>query len=198
MLGGLIYLIILYRSKNQNELSIAQNPEGRLSAVSQVYLEDHKKLKRVKIKKYFSIFLISLIKIVHMIAETLLSKLVYVILDESLEIPIYFSSIVIFTIIILNTKIYRHQYISLFIVVFCFLIILTFNILKYTIDFFDFLKTLLFYIITCGILSFYIVFIKKYFEVYSTNPYYLMFFIGLFNLILLVPIDLLEHLIYFI
>ena len=193
MSGGLIYLIILYRTRNQNKLSISKNLEGRFSAVTQVYLEDQKIIKRRKMKEYISIFLISLIRIIYTIVYIVLFNFVSIIFDESLEIPIYFSFNTLFSIILLNSKLYRHQYFSLSIVAFCFIIFLIIDISEYSSEFLDILGTLSFYITTCGIFSFYLVFIKKHFETYSTNPYYLMFFIGLFYLILLVPIDLLVH-----
>ena len=50
-----------------------------------------------------------------------------------------------------------------------------------------------YYIIFVGIFSLYDVLVKKHFVIHYTDPYYLMFFIGFFSLLLIIPLDLFEY-----
>ena len=194
LLAGLVYLIILFRSKKHNKLPIPKFQEGRLSAINQVYLENQNKIKRHQIKKLTSIFLLSFIKMLQEIVEYRLSQQRNEDLFESLEILFIFLFIVLFSKIFLSSKIYRHQLISLFMISFCFLILLLINIMNNAegdIIFPNFILIILLYLLLSGLYSLFDVLAKKHYEIYLTNPYCLMFFIGTFNLILLFLLSLL-------
>ena len=96
---------------------------------------------------------------------------------------------VFFSKLILNSKIYIHQIISIIIISLCALILLFIDVFKVKLN--NFVASLLYYILIYrGLYTLYDVLIKKHFETHLTDPYYLMFFIGLFSLILVIPLDL--------
>ena len=100
---------------------------------------------------------------------------------------------VFFSKLFLNTKIYRHRFISLFTISICLLIFSVADIIKVYSDsnFFKNLGiSLLFILIVFGFYAIFDVLVKKHLEKYLDDPYYLMFFVGLFSLILTIPLDL--------
>ena len=87
---------------------------------------------------------------------------------------------------------YKHQIISLFIIIFCFLICLLIEIIpiiKKKDESDDFFILILYFIVSFGLYSLYDVLTKIHFENYSENQYQLMFYIGLISLILIIIFD---------
>ena len=196
LLAGFVYLLILYRTRKLKKLSFTiENSQNKLTAINQIYLENKDIIEQRKIKKIISIFFLSLINMIPMIAETLdLNIKLYEILAQSLGISSGFLFYILFSKILLKSKIYKHQLISLFIISFCSLIFLFIDIYTHVFKkFFDIISLvviLLYCILVFGFYALYNVLVKKHFEFYSTNPYYLMFFVGLFSLILIIPLEL--------
>ena len=195
LLSGPFYLLILYRSKIHNKLFIKEDSEYRNAAVHQVFAEDQNTIKQRKIKKIISMFLLSILKMASMIVQALLNQQLYETFNESLGILSGFIFYAIYSKLFLNSKIYKHQYISLFIISFCSLIFLIIKIKKNdkSIDILDIVKSLLCLIVIYGYYTLYDVLVKKHFEIYSTNPYKLMFIVGLFSFILIIPLDIFAY-----
>ena len=198
LLAGPLYLLILHVSKNRKKLSAPKNPEGKHSIVDQLYLENQKILKRRKFKKKISIFLLTLINILRIIVETLLLTQkqindIYEKFPEQLRALLTILFYIFFSKIILNSKIYKHQFISLSMIFFCLLILLFKNLEVHDIVIFDLAIALLCYIEVYAFFVFYHVLVKKHFETHSNDPYHLMFFVGLFSFILIIPLDLFAY-----
>ena len=195
--AGLVYLLVLYRSGNHRKLSIPKNAEGKLTAINQVLSENQNNIKRHKIKKIISLFLLSLVNIIPTVSTIFLKLEVYDTLSKSLGILFSILYLAILSKIFLGSKIYKHQYISLLIIFFCSFLFLIYDIylltektpLKYT----TFGLTLLYFTIKYLAYSLYDVLVKRHFENYSTNPYQLMFFVGFFSIIVITPLDLIAH-----
>ena len=119
----------------------------------------------------------------------------YKIYTESLGVLSAISFYMLFSKIFLNTKIYRHQLISLFIIFFCSLIFLLTNneIYKKSLFSLDFIGPLFCFIVIYGYYALYNVLIKIHFETHLNNPYNYMFLVGFFSLILVIPLDLIAH-----
>ena len=113
---------------------------------------------------------------------------------ESVGVLFIILLFVFFSKIFLGTKIYLHQFISLFILTFCFLIILVIDMIDTykngSYSFSTIIYSLLYMILINGSASLYDVLVKKYFKIHSNSPYRLMFYVGLFSFILLIAIDL--------
>ena len=193
LLAGLIYLIILHRSNIIKKSTTLKNFEGKLVAVNQVYIENQRNIKKRKIKEIFSIFLLSFIFTIPIFIESYVEKKIYLKLTFSLGIVSYIIFNVFFSYLFLNSKLYKHQIISLIIIIFCLIICLFIDIIqimKETVDFDIFLVSILYLIVTFGLYSLYDILIKLHLETYSGDPYQLMFYIGFFSLILITIIDL--------
>ena len=197
--AGLIYLFVICRIRSTKNVSSSVKNIGESSKlINQIYLIKIDVVKQHKIKKITRLFLLSLINITPMIVEAssmLLIPLKYKeIFSESLEVLSATSFYLLFSKIFFKTKIYRHHIISLFIIFFCLLFLLCIDFIKICIEFrfsfIDFGKSLVYFILVFGLYSLYDVLVKKYFQIYGDVPYYLMFFVGLFSLILIIPIDI--------
>ena len=195
--AGLVYLLIFRRSKNLKQSSNQKNTEGTAVAENQkyidnqMYIEKKKVLKERKIKELPLILLLSFINLISMIIETLAAKEIYETTTGSLGTLFYILFYVAFSKIILKSKTYNHQYFSLFIIIACLLIYLSIDIIQIgkTFNFVTFLKSIVYFIVVYGLYSLYDVLTKKHFVIYSNIPYELMFYIGLFSLVLLIPLD---------
>ena len=199
LLAGLLYLVVFYRSQIHKKSFTPKNFEGPSNAVLEVYLERQNNAKKSKIKKYISIFLLSLINMIPLIIKTFVPKTltekIYYEFETSTEVLFPIIFFVVFSKIFLSSKIYKHQKISLIMITFCTLILIIIDIIKIVefknININNLIITLLYYIsLNGGLYSLYDVLIKIHFEVYFNNPYHLMLFIGLFSFILLIPLDL--------
>ena len=193
-LAGPIYLIVLYRSRKVQRSSTSENIEGKPLVINQIYLNNKNTIKQRRNKKLISAFLLSLINMIPVYAATLLLKQkLYKKLSKSAGVLSTVLFLVICSKIFLDSKILRHHVISLSIIIFCFIIFLIIDIIKITNDkptIIVLIGNLLYYILVYGLYSFYDVLAKKHFKIHSNTPYHLMFFVGLFSLILLIPLNL--------
>ena len=197
--AGIVYLFVKYRSRDIKKLSSTiennRNPERTIS-VNQIYLEKEDIRKHRKIKKILRIFLLSLINIIPMLIEFYSLSDLYTILSESIGVLSAISFYFLFSRIFFKTKIYKHQLISLFTISFCLIFFLVLDIIEINKKPFNinrFIMSLLHYIIVFGLYSLYDALVKKHFEAHSTVPYHLMFFVGLFSLILIILIDVISY-----
>ena len=139
LLSGLPYLLVLYRSRNKKS-STTNNSKVKKITIELIYINN--RIKR-NIKKFTSIFLLSLLNMVPLIIDTAvllsLKKLkeeiaIYQKINEEFEdsLGVLFSVLfyVFYSKIFLNIKVYFHQIIFLFAIFFCVLILLTIGIIK--------------------------------------------------------------------
>ena len=193
LLGGFMYLFVSYRSRNIQNLSSNIEKSVRLSenynAVEELNVEKNKTAKKRKTNKYISFFLLAIINTVPTIAEIFgLTINPYEKFEQDLQILSVIFFFTLFSVIFLNSKIYKHQILSLIITSAC---LLTSLILDYkSFSFTRFGNASIYFFIEIGYYALYDVLVKKHFETHSTDPYYLMFFVGLFCLILVIPLDI--------
>ena len=188
-LAGPIYLFVLYRSRKVERLSTSENP----LVINQIYLQNQETIKQHKIKKLISAFWLSLINMIPVYSAVFLKKIIDKSFSKSAGVLSTVLFLVIFSNCFLDSKILKHHIISLSAIIFCFLIFLIIDIIKISEKsnyIFLIGSNLLYYIIVYGLYSLYDVFVKQHFKVHSNNPYHLMFFVGLFSLILIIPLDL--------
>ena len=192
--AGLIYLFVKHRSKSEKVVSTAiETPSERTVSVNQIFLEKEDKTKKLKIKKIIRIFYLSLINMIPMLIEFYRLNDLFTILSESIGVLSAISFYFLFSKIFFKIKIYTHQLISLFIISICLLIFLVIDIIKIYNEpnfFSRFGMSLAKFIILFVLYSLYDALVKKHFETYDDVPYHLMFFVGLFSLIIIIPIDI--------
>ena len=201
LIAAIPYLIMLCRSKNK-KLSTAKKSKIITNKLGLIYVDIEKKNK---IKKFTSLFLLSLLYMASVIIDSALLAILETLniknehqkinneLGDSLGIlsPILFY--VVYSKTILNIKVYSHQCISLIVISFSLLILLIIDIVNIyetenlSILVISFLYSILLY---GGIYSLYDVLVKKHFLIHFNVPYHLMFYTGLFILILTIPLDL--------
>ena len=193
LFAGLVYLIVLCRSRNLKKSPSSENTESsenQNSIVDQLYLQNQNIKKQRKIKELITIFLLSLINTMPIIITTLLlNQDLNNAFPNSVGVLFVILLFVFFSKIFLGSRIYKHQIISLFILTFCFLIILVID-KNGSYTFYSIICSLFYMILINGSASLYDVLIKKYFKIHSNSPYRLMFYIGLFSFILLTALDL--------
>ena len=190
LLGGLVYLIVFYRSRNLKKSPASKNSKGKSKDVYLIYEDSENDINQIKPlkKKLISIFLLSLINTIPIIISIpFLKSVINRKLEESIGLTIIFSY-VLFSRLVLKSKIYKHQIISVIMISFCMIILLTIDIITSEIN--NLVISLLYFIVFYIFYSLYDVLVKKHFEVHFTDPYYLMFFIGFFSLLLVIPLDL--------
>ena len=200
LLSGIVYLIILYRSKSHNKQPTSKNPASKPTAIDEIYLENKNIIMQRKVKKFISIFLLSLINMIPMISKILISLYLknhqsYKPFTESFGVMSAIIFFPLFSKVCLSSHIYRHQIISLILISFCSLIFLFIEIYQNNV-FFNLIPPLIYFIIYYGFYALYDSLLKKHFEMHLNDPYQLMFFVGLFSFILLIPLDLLSFFIY--
>ena len=193
LFGGVVYLYVSYRSRKTQNISstieIDAPLSGKPNAFQEVKEDVNKTAKQRKNDKYNSLFLLALINTVPTIAEIFGLNSPP---PEKFEQDILMLSVIIFftlySVLFLNSKIYKHQIFSLIITFTCLIISL---ILDYNSFSFSRLgSALIYYVIEIGYYALYDVLVKKHFETHLTDPYYLMFFVGLFCFILVIPLDI--------
>ena len=130
-----------------------------------------------------------------MIIEIVFKKYVYSNFDESigsLSKVLFFSFL---SKVILKIKIYKHQLVSLIVISLNIIGILILEIIntKNNIEKIKMIISVIYYIFTFALYALYDVLVKRHFNVYFDISYHLMFFIGLFSIILIVPYELITY-----
>ena len=198
--GGLIYLLVLHRSTNENQSSNIKKSvyiparANESFIENQIYIDNKTFKKQRKIKETLFIFLLAFINLIPMIIESFASKMtIYDTIDGSIGALLYILFYVSYSKIFLKLRIYSHQLLSLVIIFSCLFIYFLIDIFKITKDSFNpftLIESIVYFIVVYGLYSLYDVLTKKHFEIYSNIPYRLMYYIGLFSLVLLIPLDL--------
>ena len=199
--AGLIYLIVLYRSsKDKKEKYISKKKKTLLPSnqiKNQFYLNFQRMTKKRLLKKIISIFFLALLNFTALLIENISLNLAEIdsIFYGSFDVLITIFVYVVYSKIILDTKIYKHQYISLILIMLCLLVFLAkdiilnfseFNIGNFILSFFCF-------IIIFGLYAVFDVLTKRHFIINLDSPYYFMFFNGLFSLIMIIPFELIYY-----
>ena len=195
--SGIIYLIILFRSRSKNKTEISVCAK-KGSAISQIDEEQKKEKKKKKIKEKIFIFLLALLfclpdwiklffgdKINNMDSEN----------STGIDIISIFYFCIFFSKLILRDKIYKHRIISIIIMSICYLILILIS------GFFEFkiisFLDLLLLLINCfsksGSVALFYVLCKKHFNTYLTDPYLFIFYFGLFSLLNLIPLEIIYY-----
>ena len=192
--AGLIYLIVLLRSKRKNKTEILVNAE-KGSAVSQLDHLQKKEAKKKKIKEKISIFFLSLLFFLPNLLQMLFfHKFPEIILLDSQKLygVVMFCFFMIFSKLILHEKIYKHRVISIIVICICYTIIIIREF--YEIEIKSFLILLINNVLASGIDALFCVLVKKHFNTYLMDPYLFMFYLGLFSLLILTPFEIIYYL----
>ena len=217
LLGGIVFLIVRYNSKNPEKKYVVKSRQNSFAQSSeeiiQIDLYDNlngyvivQKFKEEEIKKEekelfkLKIYLISLslINLIPMIYEIIAHNALDDILDLKIKEGSTILSVILFytlfSSIFLGHKIYNHQIFSLVIISICVIFIFTSYIIQYSLDF-DKIMNILFFSLIFAFYALYNVLGKKVFDAFIISPYYLMFIIGFISLSFLLPFEIISYLI---
>ena len=199
--GGLIYLIILYRSKNSNKNSISIRPKIG-SAVSEIEEQRKKDTKKKKRKEKIYLFLLTLL---YFLAVSLSLKFIPEIIKDKafsirIDLIILLYYYIIFSKLFLHEKIYKHRVISIILISLCYFILLIYYLILLIKgdknSQFNFKSYLIHVIIGSSIQcinTLFDVLAKMFFNINLTEPYLFMFYLGLFGLSILIPFEIIYH-----
>lgn len=157
---------------------------------NQIVFEREKIHKSNKRKKYLFILLLSGIYLVPMFLDSFCSTNKSFIFKTSSSISLFFCIIgyVIFSSVILGDKIYKHQILSLIIIITCNIVSIILLLLKE--KNIDLLYNVLLMSIILTLYALFNTLEKYYFNTYMGSPYHLMFFVGLISLCIIVPYEI--------
>ena len=199
---GLIYIIVVYRSrKKKNENDINDNKKNQIlpsvQIKNQIYLDRKNINNKLELKKKLSIFFLVLLNLVALLIENVSINLANInpVFTNSFDILITIFVYVVFSKIILDTKIYFHQYISLIIITSCLFIFLAKDIIVNFNNFYigNFIISFACSILVFGLYALFDVLTKRHFIINLNSPYHFMFFTGFFSLIMLTPLELIYY-----
>ena len=159
---------------------------------------EKKKLEKQKTKiKYLYLLIFTLINLIPMPLEAFTVKDININFKMSSSLFYFIFFYIFFSRIILDDKIYSHQIFSLLIIIVCIPILLILFFINYQekVSFKLLLYSLILILIVC-LYSLKDVLQKKFYNTFIVSPYYLMFIIGLINLSILIPYELITVIIY--
>ena len=220
LFAGLIYLIIVYRTKKKQKKIALTNPKNRKTQTvmelenislsddssdltvetikeikirknscieNQIKIEKTKIDKKIMKKKYLFILGLSLIYLIPMFLDSYCSSNKNMNFKTSSSISLFFSIIFYIPLsrFILGHKIHRHQILSVSIIIVCNIISIIL-ILYGENDYSNMAINLGLMAAIIFLYASYNVLETKFFNVYMTSPYYLMFIIGAISLTLII------------
>ena len=193
--AGLIYLIVMLRSRkiNKTEIFIGINKKSAVNQIKQEIKEkEEKKIIKVKISIFLLILLYLLPYWINFIFTNKINTIINVGSNSIFTISKYYYFI-FFSNLLLDEKMYKHRIISIIIITICNLILL---IKEKSFDFeiLSFLIIIMRSFCIYGLLALFYVLVKIHFNNYFTNPYKLMFYLGLFGLLILTPFEIIYYL----
>ena len=198
---GIIYLIILFRSRSSNK-TVTYTNAVRESAIGEFEQHQKEKKKRQKTKKIQFLFLLALLYFLCFLLSLLFNKS-EVKKNYSVKIGLLslFYSYMFFSKFLLNEKIYKHHAISIIIISICCLILSIYDLLikgskeseDYKFEIRSFLILIIFSFSIQILYALFSVLIKVHFNTYLTDPFLLMFYLGIFGLLILIPIEIIYH-----
>ena len=200
LLGGIIYLIIKCRMKNKKNIILinlenidenkSESPENyslEEQEENQILIAKNKMKKKLIIKQYLFILLLTFIYLIPMSLNAFVSlnRESYFGIGLSFSLLLYILFYITLSRIILGQKIYEHQIFSTIIILISIIIIIIIIFAeKSYLSKYDFLNYAPKIIITV-FFSLFNVLGKKYYNIFIGSPYYFMFILGLFSLILI-------------
>ena len=158
---------------------------------NQIVLFEREKIDKYnKRKKYLFILLLSGIYLVPMFLDSFCSANKSFSFKTSSSISLFFCIIgyVIFSRVILGDKIYKHQILSLIIIITCNIVSIILFLLKE--KNIDLLYNILLMAVILTLYALFNTLEKYYFNTYMGSPYHLMFFVGLISLCIIVPFEI--------
>ena len=200
LFGGIIYLIVKYRIKSIKDLNYKKEELLRKPSkgvYDQININEIENKKSKTKMQYLNLFLLSLINLIPMGIEAFTFD--FINLDFKTGFSLFYTIFfyVLFSRIILGSKVYAHQLFAILIIISCLPVLLIFffnsekekdtNKLIY--------NSLLLLFIMC-FYSLYNTLEKKYYNKYMDSPYHLMFFVGLISICLLTPYEIITVLIF--
>ena len=197
LLSGIIYLIILFksRSKNNTEISVFAEKGSAINQIDEQQKEEQK--KKIK-KEKKSIFLLALVYClpdwINLFFGDKINNMNNTGSVEIFKLSTFYFCI-LFSKLILREKIYKHRVISIIIISICYLIIIiisgffVFNI-KFSLGL---LLLLIFTFSKLSIGALFFVLSKKHFNTYSTDPYLFIFYLGLFSFVSYIPFEIIYY-----
>ena len=188
--SGIFLLILKYNTREiikKNEIEIIDPITG-----NEVRLTAKKRAKKTKIKNILFIFLLCIIGISTFYCRYFFYKEEFYYAEEYTRA---FCEIVIFTglsIIILKQALYLHHFVSSGCIILMLLVEFIVSI-RYIEGIYIF-YSLLYYSLIALAFGLYDVLMKKHMNVFFSTPYYLMFMIGIINVIILIIFDIFAYL----
>ena len=188
--SGIFLLILKYNTREiikKNEIEIIDPITG-----NEVHLTAKKRAKKTKIKNILFIFLLCIIGISTFYCRYFFYKEEFYYAEEYTRA---FCEIVIFTglsIIILKQTLYLHHFVSSGCIILMLLVEFIVSI-RYIEGIYIF-YSLLYYSLIALAFGLYDVLMKKHMNVFFSTPYYLMFMIGIINVIILIIFDIFAYL----
>ena len=197
--AGLIYLIVLYRSKKKdtNEIDYNTNPNNSILSSfqldNQIYF-DRKIIKKKRIsRKKLTIFFLALLNFVALLFENISLAKIDIDFYDNIDMLITIFFYVLFSKLILKTKIYKHQYVSFISITLCLLVFIIRNMILKKATMKKFIISFFLYLVIFGLYALFDILTKIHFNIDLNVPYHFMFFIGFFSLIMLIPFELIYY-----
>ena len=196
LLAGIFYLIILSKSKKKNNTQIYIDADIG-SAISQINIERKKEKIKRKRNEIIYLFLLALLYLFPVCTVFIFenkfndddNNLSKIIAGVSM-----FYFYIIFSKLLLGDKIYSHRFFSVITITICIFIfflidkLFMFGIKTFAIFFL--------YQFTIRIIdALYSVLLKIHFNTYLTDPYLVIFYLGFFTLLILVPFEIIYHIV---
>ena len=199
LFSGFAWIIIEHRTKRSSIdiETVSKNQAKNINERNQIdntfkqIDEKNQKDKEKRIKgKYLYLFKLNLIYLFPMILETYTSE--YINFNFKASIYLFYNIFfyILFSRIILHLQIYKHQLLSIIIIIVCLFISLIFYF-TYDEKKDKYLLFNSFFLLFTG--SFYSLFNtleKRYYNIYMDSPYHFMFIIGFISLSILIPYEI--------
>ena len=191
--AGIFYLFVLCRTKTTNKEKEISKKETKIK--NQIAVKKSTLKKERKKKQITSLFLLTLINILPVVIEIFCRKYIYFTFNESISSISKLLFFCIFSNVILKIEIYKHQLISLIIITLSLIGILFIEIMhfKNNIEYLKTIFSVIYFIIIYGFYSLFDVLVKRHFNIYFDFPYHLMFFVGIFSILLITPYELITY-----
>ena len=207
---GIIYLIIVKRSKLRHNIFLREIPSGifelmdkgenidssekknsiliniNQGSVNLIKKEKEKRKSSETKKKYLNLLLLALIYLIPLFLDSYTTNSNEISFKTGSSISVLFCiiSYVVLSRIILGFKIHRHQIVSTIIIIICTILNIILILIKTKFSWsilFDMVLMALIY----SLFALYNVLEKRYFNKYMDSPYHLMFVIGVISLIII-------------
>ena len=177
---------------NSNENEKKNNKYETSNTITSVTDELNQKIiKRKTIKSFMFLAILCLISLSCYIYRRIFENKSYKIAKQSIGILFDISFFILLSVLLLQQKLYKHNYISLGVMsllLLIFFIISTFYMSKEII-----FPSILFYLFYSLLFTIYDILIKKYMNVFYNTPYFIMFVIGIIGSVCAIIFDIFAY-----